>query len=71
MREIFPAGLVQREVLAKHRRALLMYGVGHLWRKNPQANFGSAGLAASLVSLLEETFDDLLIDEKIDYLESL
>jgi hypothetical protein len=55
MREIFPAEVVQREVLAKHRRALLVYGVGHLSRKNPQANFESAGLAASLVSLLEET----------------
>lgn len=55
MREIFPAEVVQREVLAKHRRALLVYGVGHLWRKNPQANFESAGLAASLVSILEET----------------
>lgn len=55
MREIFPADVVQREVLAKHRRALLVYGVGHLWRKNPQANFESAGLAASLVSLVEET----------------
>ncbi len=54
IREIFPAELVQREVLAKHRKALLVYGVGHLWRKNPQANFESAGLAASLVSLLEE-----------------
>ena len=55
MREIFPAEVVQREVLAKHRRALLVYGVGHLWRKNPQANFESTGMAASLVSLLEET----------------
>lgn len=55
MRETFPADVVKREVLAKHRRALLVYGVGHLRRKNPQANFESAGLAASLVSLLEET----------------
>lgn len=55
MREIFPAEVVQREALAKHRRALLVYGVGHLWRKNPRANFESAGLAASLVSLVEET----------------
>jgi hypothetical protein len=55
MRETFPAAVVQREVLAKHRRALLVYGVGHLWRKNPQANFESTGMAASLVSLLEET----------------
>jgi hypothetical protein len=55
MRETFPADVVQREVLAKHRRALLVYGVGHLWRKNPQANFESTGMAASLVSLLEDT----------------
>jgi hypothetical protein len=55
MRETFPAEVVQREVLAKHRRALLVYGVGHLWRRNPQANFESTGMAASLVSLLEET----------------
>jgi len=31
-RDIFPAGVVQREVLAKHRRALLIYGDGHLKR---------------------------------------
>ena len=55
MRETFPAEVVQREVLAKHRSALLVYGVGHLQRKNPQANFESTGMAASLVSLLEET----------------
>ena len=55
MREISPAAIVQREVLAKQRRALPVYGVGHLWRKNPQANFESTGMAASLVSLLEET----------------
>lgn len=55
MRETFPAELVQREVLAKRRRALLIYGVGHLQRKNPQANFESTGPAASLVSILEDT----------------
>lgn len=55
MRETFPASIVQREVLAKGRKALLVYGVGHLQRKNPQANFESSGPAASLVSLLEET----------------
>ena len=31
-RDIFPAGVVQREVLAKRRRALLIYGDGHLKR---------------------------------------
>jgi hypothetical protein len=54
MRETFPADLVRREVLAKRRRGLLVYGVAHLQRKNPQANFESTGLAASLVSLLED-----------------
>jgi hypothetical protein len=55
MRETFPANLVRREVLAKRRRALVVYGVMHLQRKNAQANFESAGPAASLVSLLEES----------------
>jgi hypothetical protein len=55
MRETFPASVVQREVLARGRKALLVYGVGHLSRKNPQANFESTGAAASLVSLIEET----------------
>lgn len=55
MRETFPADLIQREVLAKGRRALVVYGVMHLQRKNAQANFESAGPAASLVSLLEES----------------
>jgi hypothetical protein len=31
-RDIFPASVVQREVVAKHRRALLIYGDGHLKR---------------------------------------
>jgi hypothetical protein len=54
MRETFPADLVRREVLAPRRRGLLVYGVAHLQRQNPQANFESTGLAASLVSLLED-----------------
>jgi hypothetical protein len=55
MRETYPADLIGREVLEKGRRALVVYGVGHLQRKNPQANFESAGPAASLISLLEES----------------
>jgi hypothetical protein len=55
MRETFPADLIRREVLAKGRRALVVYGVMHLQRKNAQANFESAGPAASLVSLLEDS----------------
>jgi hypothetical protein len=55
MRETFPADIVRREVLAKRRRALIMYGVMHLQRKNAQANFESTGPAASLVSILEDS----------------
>jgi hypothetical protein len=55
MRETFPAELIRREVLRKGRKALVIYGVMHLQRKNAQANFDSAGLAASLVSLLEDS----------------
>jgi hypothetical protein len=54
MRETFPADVIRREVLAKRRRALVIYGLGHLQRKSPQANFESVGPAASLVSLLED-----------------
>jgi hypothetical protein len=54
-RETFPAELIRREVLAKGRRALLLYGVMHLQRKNAMANFDATGPAASLVSLLEES----------------
>ena len=31
-RDRYPAALIQREVLAKKRRALIIYGDGHLWR---------------------------------------
>jgi hypothetical protein len=31
-RDIYPAELIRREVLAKQRRALVIYGDGHLWR---------------------------------------
>jgi hypothetical protein len=35
-RSIFPAELVAREVIAKHRRALIIYGALHLMRQNLQ-----------------------------------
>lgn len=53
-REVFPADLIQREVLARKRRALLVFGQMHLQRKNAVANFTSEGPAASVVSLLED-----------------
>jgi hypothetical protein len=52
-RETFPADLIRREVLAKKRRALLVFGQMHFQRKNAAANFTSEGPAASIVSLLE------------------
>jgi hypothetical protein len=55
MRESYPADLIRREVLAKGRRALLYYGLMHFQRKNAAANFVSEGVAASIVSLLEDT----------------
>ena len=35
-RGVHPAGVVRRDVLAKGRRALLIYGAIHLWRHNPR-----------------------------------
>jgi hypothetical protein len=56
-REIFPAELIRREVLAKKRRALVVFGQMHFQRKNAVANFTSDGPAATIVSLLEEAGD--------------
>ena len=43
MRDTFPADLIQREVLAKGRHALLTYGSMHFQRKNIVANYESEG----------------------------
>lgn len=56
-RELFPAELIRREVLARNRRALVVFGQMHFQRKNAVANFTSAGPAATIVSLLEEAGD--------------
>jgi hypothetical protein len=53
LRESYPADVIQREVLAKHRRALLTYGQGHFQRKNMAANYESSGQAETIVSRLE------------------
>jgi uncharacterized protein (TIGR03435 family) len=53
-REVFPAELIRREVLAKKRRALVVFGQMHFQRKNAAANFTADGQAATIVSLLEE-----------------
>jgi len=56
-RDTFPAQLIEREVLAKHRRALLVFGNMHFQRKNMLANYESApdGPVATLVSALEQS----------------
>jgi hypothetical protein len=53
MRDTFPADLIQQEVLAKGRRALLTYGQMHFQRKNLNANYEFEGPAETIVSRLE------------------
>jgi hypothetical protein len=56
MRDAYPAALIQLEVLAKQRRALLVYGLGHFQRKNVHANFEMEDWRAqTIVSLLERS----------------
>jgi hypothetical protein len=43
-RNVHAADLIRRDVLAKHRRALIVYGDGHIWRK---------ALGRTIVDLLE------------------
>jgi len=56
LRDSHPAALIQLEVLAKHHKALLMYGEGHAQRKNQASNYDmSVWQAQSIVSILEST----------------
>lgn len=56
MREWHPASLIQLEVLAKGRSALLVYGQGHAQRRNALANYDmSDWRAQTIVSILERT----------------
>jgi len=56
MRDAYPAALIQLEVLAKQRRALLVYGLGHFQRKNVHSNFDMGDWRAqTIVSLLERS----------------
>ena len=45
--------LVRREVLAKRRRVLIVYGAGHLWRTMPTGPGQSQADVASIVGALE------------------
>ena len=55
LRDTFPAALIEREVLAKHRRALVVFGNMHFQRKQMLANYETAGEGplATVVSALE------------------
>lgn len=53
-RDSFPAETIRRDVLAKGRKALVIYGDMHLQRKQIVANYETDGVAATLVSLLVE-----------------
>jgi hypothetical protein len=54
LRDSYPADLVRRQVLERGRRALVVYGQGHLQRRQVATNYDmSAWQAQTLVSLLE------------------
>jgi hypothetical protein len=54
MRDAFPAALIQTEVIAKERRALVVYGSLHFQPKNIQSNFDMEDWRAqTIVSLIE------------------
>jgi hypothetical protein len=53
-RDTFPMELLRREVLTQNRRAVLLFGSGHLQRRNQAANYQmDEPLAQTVVSLLE------------------
>jgi hypothetical protein len=54
MREWYPASLLALEVLAKQRRALLVYGHGHFQRRDVRSNYETLDrLTDSIVTLFE------------------
>jgi hypothetical protein len=54
VREWFPAAVIETEVIAKQRRALVVYGHGHYMRRDVRSNYESLGhLTDSLVRLFE------------------
>lgn len=56
MRDSFPAALIQTEVLARQRRALVVYGHFHFQRRNLQSNLDmSDWRMQTIVSLLERS----------------
>jgi hypothetical protein len=53
LRDIHGAEVVQREVVAKKRKALLIFGAMHLQRKNVSANYEPLDGAETVVSILD------------------
>jgi hypothetical protein len=54
LRDTYPADLIRRQVLDRGRRALVVYGQGHLQRRHIVANYDmSTWQAQTVVSLLE------------------
>ena len=53
MRDTHGAELIQREVLAKKRKALLIFGAMHLQRRNISANYEPVDGAETVVSILD------------------
>jgi hypothetical protein len=54
-RDTFPVELLRNEVLARNRRALVLFGMGHLQRRNQASNYQMVARAAqTIVSLLED-----------------
>jgi hypothetical protein len=51
-RDVHAADVITREVIAKKRRALLVFGEGHLWRQNPRTNFQVDDLPGSFAGIL-------------------
>jgi hypothetical protein len=58
LRDSYPADLIRRQVLDRGRRALVVYGQGHLPRRQIATNYDmSAWQAQTVVSLLERDHD--------------
>jgi hypothetical protein len=56
LRDSHPAALIQLQVLAKQRRALVTYGQGHLQRRQMASNYDmDSWQAQTIVSILERT----------------
>jgi hypothetical protein len=54
LRDSYPAETIRREVLGKGRRALIVYGAGHLQRKQQATNYQMDNpLAQTVISLLD------------------